>query len=372
MDYTECDWNYREEGGSLNRKFSFISALLILVSFASISKSVETNQFVLWLNQMREKGLALSFEEYNLIEANPDTLKQRKTEISYRYDEIIAEIHGYRDSLRMIYANEPPSSDAAQSIVWNSMSFTETCLQYVLFPLWSGGEWDFNGYSKYPQSGNIACGWFLQRIMEGVGFNIVSSKSLHLSQAASDEEVWSYSGVYSENLKDWDGLKKYVEDNGYGIHIVGMSAGWGHVLFLRYDPNGAMVFCHAGPSPGGARATYDDAESYVNDFMQPYIIHAARMNQDMITKWLTGENIYPIKAKAYSWEYQVSNWRIKQVQEGLKELGYFSGNIDYKFGPDTRNAIERFQQAESLKVSLLPDNPTLEKLRQLLDNYENE
>ena len=335
--------------------------------FFRIMRSIQLKPYGWWLYQIRQKGLALTEEEYNLTRNNPDTLNHRKLELAGRYNEIISGIHKYRDCLKVFYNNARDSSEL-QLIEYQGWYFLETCLDYILLPLWSGGDWDINGFASSPHNGNIACGWFMQRIMEGLGFNLVKSKGLHLAHLASDEQVWSYSGLYSDNLKNWTGMKDYIEAKGYGYFIIGMSSGWGHVLFLRYYPDGAKLFYHAGPSPRGARVTHDLAENYVNDFMKPDVIHAVYLDQKMVIKWLTGDEIYPIKTKSYSGESYWENWRIVKTQEGLKSLGYFAGEIDHKFGPETREALRNFQFANSLNQTLLPDNPTIEKISHLLNN----
>jgi peptidoglycan hydrolase-like protein with peptidoglycan-binding domain len=42
---------------------------------------------------------------------------------------------------------------------------------------------------------------------------------------------------------------------------------------------------------------------------------------------------------------------IKKVQQALKDKGVYSGAIDGKLGPQTRNAISAFQKANKLEVT---------------------
>ena len=43
--------------------------------------------------------------------------------------------------------------------------------------------------------------------------------------------------------------------------------------------------------------------------------------------------------------------RITQIQQALKDKGFYSGPVDGVMGPDTRNAIRSFQQANNLHVT---------------------
>ena len=342
----------------------FTIFLLSLSSLSDFTHAQDYNIYNVWLNSLREKGLILSIEEVRLIENNPDTLNERKEELSTRYAELLSEISILSDSLREIY-NNTNDTDSIKSHILHSKVFIETCFRYAIAPLWINGEWDFNGYAKYPQRATIACGWFIQRIMEGLGFNIVSSRGLQLAQVASDEQVWSYAGYYSENLRNWDGLEEYVNENGEGLYITGLSSGWGHVLFLMNFDDYKMYFCHAGPSPQGCKVTYDNAELYVNEFMNPDIIHAVYLGEEIVLKWLNEEKIYPIKTKVYPGERISTNWRIYTAQNGLKDLDYYQGTVDYIYGPLTRRALLDFQNYHSLIPSQLPDNQTIELIQQL-------
>ncbi len=53
---------------------------------------------------------------------------------------------------------------------------------------------------------------------------------------------------------------------------------------------------------------------------------------------------------------------IRNVQQALKDRGYYKGGVDGLFGPGTSKAIEAFQRAEGLSVSGQPDAPTMNKL----------
>jgi len=52
----------------------------------------------------------------------------------------------------------------------------------------------------------------------------------------------------------------------------------------------------------------------------------------------------------------------RRTQNALKQLGFYDGGIDGAYGPQSRRALTRFQQARGLEVSGLPDEPTLMEL----------
>ncbi len=56
----------------------------------------------------------------------------------------------------------------------------------------------------------------------------------------------------------------------------------------------------------------------------------------------------------------------KQIQKALKKAGFYNGSIDGKIGPQTREAIRKFQKARRLKVDGVVGKSTAVKLSKYL------
>lgn len=54
--------------------------------------------------------------------------------------------------------------------------------------------------------------------------------------------------------------------------------------------------------------------------------------------------------------------QIKQAQTLLKERGHYAGEVTGKLDPDTRAALKKYQEAESIKVTGTLNRVTLEKM----------
>lgn len=52
----------------------------------------------------------------------------------------------------------------------------------------------------------------------------------------------------------------------------------------------------------------------------------------------------------------------RRTQGALKQLGFYDGALDGAYGPQSRRALTRFQEARGLEVSGLPDEATLVEL----------
>ena len=55
--------------------------------------------------------------------------------------------------------------------------------------------------------------------------------------------------------------------------------------------------------------------------------------------------------------------RLRQVQERLQAAGFTPGPLDGRLGPQTRTALQRYQQRQGLRVTGSPDSQTLKALR---------
>ena len=74
-------------------------------------------------------------------------------------------------------------------------------------------------------------------------------------------------------------------------------------------------------------------------------------------------NIIPNNIKTYALSKQGSRGtEVKNIQKKLKELGFYSGNIDGIFGPQTKNAVINFQRQKGLKVDGIVGAKTLQAL----------
>jgi peptidoglycan hydrolase-like protein with peptidoglycan-binding domain len=57
-----------------------------------------------------------------------------------------------------------------------------------------------------------------------------------------------------------------------------------------------------------------------------------------------------------------SGMSIRHAQQVLKDKGYYKGDVDGKYGPETRSALEKYQQDENLTVSGRLDSDTAARL----------
>ena len=161
----------------------------------------------------------------------------------------------------------------------------ENYLLNEIVPHWYGTPWDFNGYTAVPNQGVIACGYFVSTTLLHVGVNL---NRYHLAQQAGSYEAKSLAIVDSNYFTIYgiDNLFKELENRIDGLYFVGLD---NHVGFL-YLKDGIPYFLHSNYIENRVmieKAAYSDAfQSSI------YVIAELSMNEELLNKWRTGEEVH--------------------------------------------------------------------------------
>lgn len=96
-----------------------------------------------------------------------------------------------------------------------------------IYAYWKGTPWDFNGTTRTPQSGEIACGYFVTNTLADLGFKIDNNA---LAQCISGDMIKVLcTGIHSFNgLKDFAAyMDKQPDDS---VYILGLDFHTGYVV----------------------------------------------------------------------------------------------------------------------------------------------
>lgn len=103
---------------------------------------------------------------------------------------------------------------------------------------WEGTPWSFNGTTRIPQSGSIACGYFITNVLTDFGYDI---KRIYLAQQPSSVMIKQL----CTDLKYFDSrekLKDFVKSKSKNqVYIVGLDF---HTGFITFDGNNTY-FIHS-------------------------------------------------------------------------------------------------------------------------------
>lgn len=195
------------------------------------------------------------------------------------YSLIIKEIIDKRDSLALEYSK----SDAIgqDSIIVTARDFLIKAITQEVFPCWYGTKWDFNGTTRTPQKGRIACGYFITNILTDIGFNIPRVK---WAQSASEIFIikLSFGNITRFSNKPISVIENYLKKSGHGLYLVGLDY---HTGFIFVN-NAEIRFIHADyyePEKGVVSEKLN-AVSPIAD--SKYRVIGKLMSDEMILNWI--------------------------------------------------------------------------------------
>jgi hypothetical protein len=109
-----------------------------------------------------------------------------------------------------------------------------------LLPCWYGTPWDFNGTTQTPQTGAIACGYFVTTTLRDAGMKIDRVK---LAQCASEQLVkTTCTDLQRFSNRSLEDFVAAVKKNGFGLYITGLD---NHTGFI-YNDGREVYFIHSG------------------------------------------------------------------------------------------------------------------------------
>lgn len=247
-----------------------------------------------WVDSLRNGGLALPREDVLALARDPLPPGSPLPDSSQRYSELLQAIEQKHNELAVRYRAAPPGIERGR-VVDAADAYLEVIIADLLFPSWLGVGWDFFGVpGRVPRLDRpVACGHFVQKLLEDAGFNTQKRAGTWLAYLAPRNLLQSVSGHVPEEEPAWDGISAYLRGQGPGLYLLGLDCGWGHVGLLRLESEGDLWFLHSGPHFRGASVSMDDGERYLRHFIEWQHVWMVKFDSDIAVKWLEGTAIVP-------------------------------------------------------------------------------
>ena len=175
------------------------------------------------------------------------------------------------------------------NIIQESQDYIFKILTERIFPAWYGTKWDFNGTSRIPGKGQIACGTFVVYTLQDAGFKIPSRMARQPAENIIKNLIPSPDIKRFSNSAPMERVLRWIREKGEGLFIVGLDI---HVGLIIYK-NDKITFCHS--------SYYNPPLSVVNqDAMErspltdsKYRVLGKILDGGMMKKWINGE-AFPI------------------------------------------------------------------------------
>lgn len=154
------------------------------------------------------------------------------------YTTFLEEVSSKRNEFNQLYQN----ADMAHkdSLIIESRAYLFNTITNSVFPYWYGTKWDFNGTTRTPKEGQIACGYFVTNVLTDVGFNIPRIK---WAQLASEVFIKKLSPNQMKRFSNSpiSEVESYLMQTGDGLYLVGLDS---HVGFIVVK-NDTIKFVHS-------------------------------------------------------------------------------------------------------------------------------
>lgn len=200
------------------------------------------------------------------------------------YAVFIKEILTKRDTLTLAY--KKANSIEKKAIIVEAREYLTNAMAIELFPYWYGTKWDFNGMTRTPKKGKIACGYFITNILTDVGFLIPRIK---WAQSASEVFIKKLSKKQIKRFTNTPiiEVKKYLINSGNGLYIVGLDSHTGFV----YVNKDKVRFIHADYYEPEKGVVSEEIDSYSPIAHSKYRVIGKLMSDEMIVSWINKKKI---------------------------------------------------------------------------------
>ena len=144
---------------------------------------------------------------------------------------------------------------------------------------WTGTAWDFNGVSRQPKQGTIACGYFVTNTLADAGFDIQRVK---LAQSVSSEMI-NQLCVNIKRFSNFEKLLNYVSiQPDHSIFIIGLDCHTGFILKTEND----IYFLHSNYINKQGVIKEVAEKSLALKSSKNFMIGSITDNKELIKKWM--------------------------------------------------------------------------------------
>lgn len=188
----------------------------------------------------------------------------------------------YRASLQAIKAQKRVWRTQKIPAIQLSKPFTQLFRDEVL-AYWYGTPWDFYGVSETPQSGTIACGYFVTTTLRDMGVPIERARLAQLPSEAMIRGLVHPTHITNLSRRGLAQLDLELRRLGQGVYVIGLDT---HTGFIIVDETGAHFIHSSGAFP--YRVVNEPViESSVLEHSQYRVVGQLTADAELMRRWLS-------------------------------------------------------------------------------------
>jgi len=172
-----------------------------------------------------------------------------------------------------------------QSVIDSARAYLFDRITLDILPAWHGTRWDFNGTTRTPKQGAIACGYFVNTVLQDAGFRLPRIKWSQM--AAEPITVKTSHAIKRFRNRPVSEVEAYISTQGDGLYKVGLD---NHVGFIvKRGPS--IRFVHSNyykPEVGVTSEPLDGNNPLAHS---SYRIVGRLLGDAMMVAWITGSDL---------------------------------------------------------------------------------
>lgn len=191
------------------------------------------------------------------------------------------------ESKRLEFARTYSAADSLTrlAIIDSARAYLFDRITLDILPAWHGTFWDFNGTTRTPKHGAIACGYFVNTVLQDAGFRLPRIKWSQM--AAEPITVKTSHAIKRFRNRPVSEVEAYIRTQGDGLYKVGLD---NHVGFIvKRGPS--IRFVHSNyykPEVGVMSEPLDGNNPLAHS---SYRIVGQLLGDAMMVAWITGRDL---------------------------------------------------------------------------------
>jgi len=204
------------------------------------------------------------------------------------YRETLATLEDRRRSLAVRYF-DAADDRTRRAVLADGRILVFEALKDRVFPPWLGTPWDFNGTSRTPGQGSIACGSFVVFTLQDAGFRVPTRMLRQPSENIIKNLTTSDAIGRFSNGAPMHRIAAFIRGRGGGLYLVGLD---NHVGFLVND-GGRITFWHSTYLAPRPAVIAQDLFEFSPLTVSRYRVIGKLLGDGMMRRWLVGEG-FPV------------------------------------------------------------------------------
>lgn len=154
-----------------------------------------------------------------------------------------------------------------------------------LFDRWYGTPWDFNGTTRVPGEGTIACGYFVTTILDDAGFALPRVKWAQLAAEPMILKMAPTAARFRD--KSVTDVEAWLDTQGDGLYAVGLDNHVGFILRTK----GVARFVHSSFFGAGEGVMNEALDGQTPFIISRYRVIGKLLDDAMVRKWIEGARL---------------------------------------------------------------------------------